>query len=111
LVSALTVIAIQPGFASASGVSPDVQDWSCYGVMVCYAPRSGNIYELKGTNYSRAGDICVEISGHGGTLRCNGNPANGFSVFYLGDKNHPIYGRPVVSTDHGDYGNIAGHSY
>lgn len=105
LVSALAVIAVHASVASAS------QDWHCYGYMVCYAPRSGNIYELKGTNYSRAGDVCVEISGHGGTLRCNGNPNNGVSVFYLGDQSHPIYGLPVVSTNYGDYATLAGHSY
>lgn len=113
LVSALIVIAVQAGSASAAGVSPDSQSWSCYGVYKCYAPRSGNIYQLEGTNYSQAGDVCVEISGVGGTLRCNSNPSHGYNVFYYGDKSHPIYGRPVVSVNSDAYGyaNLAGYSY
>ncbi|MGH3609322.1 MAG: hypothetical protein ACRDRD_14695 [Pseudonocardiaceae bacterium] len=98
-------------FAVEAGIALASQNWSCTSCHHVYASRSGNEYKLHGINYSRNGDVCVEVSGHGGTLRCNSNPATGSGVYWQGSKSHPVYGKPVVSTDKGDLGKLAGHSY
>jgi hypothetical protein len=70
-----------------------------------YAAHSGNEFKIEGINYSRNGDICAGVSGH--VAKCNSNPAAGSFVYWTGS----IYGLPVVSTDKGDLGHLAGHSY
>jgi len=105
---AATVAAACAALAVAAGVALAVQNWSCSNCRQVYAPRAGNIYKLHGINYSRNGDVCVEVSGYSGTLRCNSNPATGSGVYWQGST---TYGTPVVSTDKGDTGALAGHSY
>jgi hypothetical protein len=107
----VAAVAASAAFVLAAGVAlaeQFVQNWSCSNCRQVYAPRAGNIYKLHGINYSRNGDVCVEVSGHSSTLRCNSNAATGSGVYWQGPT---TYGTPVVSTDKGDTGALAGHSY